>query len=270
MKTRSLTITLILFPFILLLAILRMINFLKSNIYDYLIILMCLVFLWYFIVSLFYASSDILNGKKINFVFLLLFSIFYLPIYFVKEVYNKEKYLSYILFWLNIILFGIFCVFLRERIIYRIVEMEKEKIVLKTKYNYVDKNNLFTIMVDNQYTCYDDLGEYSVACENKHDDSFLGIYSYETSGFDDEELANILLFHINQSISYIEDNGYDYEVEELDNIVKIKYNDMVVLQKMENYIIGDSNYSLIIVKEVYDYDGNIQEFQNFIESIIFL
>ena len=92
-KENAFIITMILFPFILALLCLRFIHFLKSNIYDYIVVLLSLVFLFYFIETLFFMLDDIIhsdNKKRIVYVFLIPF--IYIPLYYLKNINLKDSF----------------------------------------------------------------------------------------------------------------------------------------------------------------------------------
>lgn len=273
LKENSLIITISLYPLILLLAILRLSNFLKSAIYDYLIIVMLIVFVFYFIISLFWVLDEILNSdKKYRSIFLILFSIFYLPIYYTKYVSSGEKYLGYLLLLCSLILTFGTGYYLEERFSKYLIEVEKKKIVLKTTYEYSDKNKLFTIHVDNNYRCDNKLGDYALSCDSYTDDSFFGIYLYNDIQ-DEEEQEDILSFHIEQTLDYIKENNFEAELsylDELENLVQINYNDMVILITERNYYVKDKIYNLIIVKELPNSADVLNNFLKNIKSIKFI
>lgn len=273
LKENSIIITISLFPLILLLSLLRFVNFLKSNLYDYLIILMSLVFFFYFIISLFLVLDEIINSNnKSRIIWVILFSIFYLPIYYTKYVSKGEKYLGFLILISSIVLSIGTVYFLQERFFQYIVLVEKKKIVLKTSYEYSDKNKLFTIHVDNNYRCDNKLGDYALSCDSYSDDSFFGVYVYNDI-IDEDEVDEILSFHIEQTLDYISENNYEASIsylDELDNLVQIEYNDMVILITEKNYIVKDKTYNLIIVKELPKSENAIINFIKNINSIKFI
>ena len=150
------------------------------------------------------------------------------------------------------------------------ISMKKNIVVLESDFNYADRDNIYTIHVNKNYTCRHDLGEYSIACDNYNDDSFIGIYNYIKDDFSEAEIDNIYEFHINQAINYIEEKNYKYDIEEINDIVVISYNNMNVLLKQVNYYSHDKYYSLVVMKEVLSKENNLNEFQNMVDSIQFL
>ncbi len=271
LKTNSFIVTLVLLPFIFLLAILRCINFLKQSFYDYIILGLLFVFFISFIISLFYALDEILHSnKKSRFVLMLFFPFLYLPIYYSKYVSISEKYLSYSLLGLDIILSILFFFSFKTMFINYMTMDLMSNFALKTIYNYADKSNTFTIDVDKNYVCGNNLEGYTLSCENNKDDSFIGIYLYEKESFSEGELDDIKSFHLEDILSIINENNYEYVVNNMDDLVKIDYNDMTVLIKQNNYINENKSYCLVIIKEVLDYEENINDFNRMIDTIRFL
>ena len=98
LKNYNYMLTIILYPFVILLSYLKLSNYLKSDLYTYLIIIMLIIFIPSFIMSLYGVSEEILHSKKKwRIIFLIFLSIFYLPIYYTKYVACEEKYLCYLL-----------------------------------------------------------------------------------------------------------------------------------------------------------------------------
>ena len=270
-KENVFIITLILFPFILSLLIFRLINFLKSNLYDYLIIVMSLVFLFYFIETLFFMLDDIIhsNNKK-RIIFVMFIPFIYIPIYYYKNISRNDKYLSYFIFTINIILIvGLYFSF-RKSLSNYVILKGMEDFVLKDTFDYSDKNNVFTIKIDKDYRCDNNLEGYVFACENNKNDAFIGVYSYEDANFNQGKLDDIMSFHFEDVLRVINENNYESSIEYLDNYVKINYSDMEVLLTQRNYFFPDKGYSLIIIMESSIKDSNINDLENIIETIQFL
>ena len=270
-KDNIFIITIILFPFILSLLILRFIDFLKDKIYDYIIIILSLIFIFCFIETLFFILDEIIhsnNKKRIAFVVFIPF--IYIPIYYFKNFSSTDKYLSIFISLLNVFLITGFYYSFRDALSKYFILSNKDKIVLKDTFKYSDKNNNFTIRINENYRCNNDIEGYVIACDNIKNDSFIGIYSYEDNNFTQGKLDDILSFHFEEILNVIKENNYDGNIEYLDNYVKISYNDMVVLLTQRNYFFKDSGYSLIIIKESRDYSDNIKDFENVIETIEFI
>lgn len=260
-----------LLPVILLLAILRLSHFIEGIIYYYIIIGMIIIYLISFILVLFFAVNEILNSnRKSRIILLILFSIFYLPIYYVKYVNSEEKALAYFLSISSLVLLGISYFVFKDTVNNFFVNKYKQNIILKDTYQYISKNKLFTINVDKSFSCTSDLGEYQISCDRNSDDSFLGIYSYEKEEFSEAELDDIKEFHINDTINVIEENDYEYEKEDINDIIKITYNNMEILLTQRNYFINNKQYSLIILKESPRYNENVNDFFKVIDTIKFL
>jgi len=268
LKERSFIISLILFPFNLGIFILRIINFFKSNIYDYVIIILSIIFIFYFIVCLFYTVDEILNSsKKLRIILLLLFPFLYLPFYYGKYISNKEKILSYSIIILNLLLIIGFYLTFKNKLTNYI--FDNEKVIVKEEFNYVDKLGLFTILINKNYVC-DYLEGYDLTCDDNSNDSFIGIYTYEEESFSEGKKDDIKDFHIDEIISYIKENNYTYNEEEIDDYIKITYNDMAIILKSILYNYNNKEYLLIIIKESPDYEDNIIDLEKIIETITFI
>ena len=64
LKNYNYMLTIMLYPFIMVLSYLKLTNILKSNIYTTLIVIMLLIFIPSFIMSLYSASEEILKSKN--------------------------------------------------------------------------------------------------------------------------------------------------------------------------------------------------------------
>ena len=271
LKENSFIISLSLFPFLLILIILKCNNILQNSFYNYLILAMGIILVIAYIYAFFFAIDEILNSQnKERIRLLLIFPLIYLPIYYTKYIYNDEKYFGYGAFVLNILLiiglyFSIKGVYLNYT-----NSLNKENIILNTTYSLMDRNKRFAIPVTNNYTCTNDLGDYVISCDNNSNDSFLGIYSYNNKSFNQGEFDNILLYHMDLVFQYIEEKGYSYDIVETEDLVSITYNDMVVMIKEKVYNVKDESNCLIIIMEVPIKNQNIEEFENIIKSIQFL
>lgn len=271
LKENCFILTICLFPMILLIFILRLTDFLKSNWYYLVAVILSLVFFFTFIMSLFCAVSEITNSKKwYRIWFLLLIPLFYLPIYYVKYVNKDDKYLGYLLSLINIILLVVLLPKVKDKLTNYVLEENRKDFALKTTFNYMDKNKLFTIDVDNTYVCNTKLTGYALTCERSKDDSFIGIYVYQDKKFSEGKIDDIKDYHLDDVLDTIKENNYEYSLIELDNQYLINYNDMTILFKTQLYQKDDKEYVFVIVKECPNYDENILDFEKMIKSIEFI
>ena len=274
LRNYNYVITIISYPFLLILSYLKFINVIKNSFYTYLIIFMLIIFIPSFIMSLYSATEEILNSdKKWRIFLLILLSIFYLPIYFTTNITKEEKYLGYILFILTIPLTIVTINAINTRLSLLLANLYENHVVINENYVHYSTDYLFTINVDKSYRCNrEDIGDYVVSCDRLEDDSFIGIYSYDVSYDTEDEIEEKLDFHIEQTIDYIKDNNYDYELvdSENENIIQIDYNDNSILITQVNYEISNNKYSLIILKELKKDLVNYEEYQKMIDSIYFL
>ena len=274
LKNYNYMLTIILYPFILALSYLRLINYLKSNLYTYLIAFMIIIFIPSFIMSLYSALDEILYSKKkwrvIPLVFL---SIFYLPIYYTKYVSKEEKYLGIIVFIITIPLaiLTINAGTIKLEKVWR--RAFKNYVVVNENYVQMASNNLFSLGVDKTFRCNnEDIGDYVISCDRLEDDSFIGIYSYDVSNDSEEDIVDKLDFHIGQTIDYIEESDYTYELIDTgsDTFVEIDYNENAILITQNTYLVNNIKYSLIIMKELKKELVDYNEYQKMIDSIYFL
>jgi hypothetical protein len=239
----------------------------------YLIIVFSLIFLFYFIISLFYTIDDIINNKdsklkKVLFLlFLIVFPFLFIPFYYGKYISNKDRIVSYSLIFLNLLL--IIGLFFPIKNILNNYLLERDRIKLKETFNYQDKLGIFNMEINKNYVC-SYLEGYDLSCEDNLSDSFIGIYTYQDDNFTEGKIDDIKYFHLDEIISYIEESGYDYNEEEFDNYIKITYNDMAIIFKERIYQINDKEYLLIIVRESHDYDDILPDLEKLLETITFI
>ncbi len=272
LKNYNYMLTILLYPFIIILSYLKLMNNLKGSFYTYLIIIMILIFIPSFIMSIYGSSEEIFKSKKKwRIIPLILLSIFYLPIYYTKYVSKEEKYLGYILFLITIPLTILTINACNRRLLLHINNMNRNYVIIDNHYVQHSTNNLFTIDVDETFRCNsEDIGDYVVSCDRLEDDSFIGIYSYDVTLEDDYEIEEKLDFHIKQTLDYIEEQGYEYDINDESNIIEVNYNENTILITQLNYIIDDSKYSLIIIKEMPRENISYEEYQKMIDSVYFL
>lgn len=271
-KSYNYILTIILYPFILLFELLMLKGILKSNFYLYLIIIMVILFFPSFIMSLYNSLEEILSSKKKwRLVLLIFLPFFYLPIYYTKYVSKEEKYLGIILCILSIILSCFTYSYFNKWMGKIFKEIYQGSVIINGRFTYASSDNLFLIDISKDYRCKNsDIGDYTISCEKLDDDSFIGVYLYDITDFDDEEIVDIMTFHINQSLEYISESGYKGIVNNLDEIIEIDYNNMVILLTQKNYLVNDNEYSLIFMKEMPKEMEDKEEFQKMIETVWFL
>ena len=272
LKNYNYMLTIMIYPFILLLTFLKFSNYIKGDIYKYIIIVLLIIFIPSFIMSLYGAAEEILkSNKKWRIILLILLSIVYLPIYYTKYVSKEEKYLGYLLFIIAIPLSVITINATNKKLLTYFRNAYKNYVVINEQYLYFSKDHNFSINVDKTFRCnMDDIGDYVVYCDRIADDSFVGIYSYDVSYDSEEDIEEKLDFHINQTIEYIEEKGYNYDITDNEDIIQIDYNDNVVLITQRNYLVDDIKYSLVILKEMPKENISYEEYQKMIDSICFL
>lgn len=270
-----------LFPFILLLLSLKF-SFsdkflIGGTIFWILIIILTFIFVLSFIISLFYTLDHIIykqdKFKVIHLILLVIFSLIYVPFYYSFFMIN-EKSIGVFVPLINILLITFFGFSIKNMYLSYSLNLDKENILIKDDFTYLSKDELFTIETSIDYSCDKTLGEYVVSCDNKLDDSFIGIYNYDYQDYSMGQLDEIYRFHLNQSKTYIKDAGYEY-IESLDEDIDILTynNDMCVLMKKIDYDINNDNeydYRLIIIKEVLYNENMINDFNNLINSIQFV
>ena len=271
-KNYNYILTILLYPFLLLMSYLMLTGFLNGEFYLYLIILMTIVFIPSFIMSLYGVVNEIINSKsKWRIIILILFSIFYLPIYYTKYVSKQEKYFGFILAILSIVISFFTFKTLNNKIYLFLVDAYKNTVVINENYTYTSRDNSFIISISKDFRCNSkDIGDYVISCDKLDDDSFIGIYSYDVRDYSEEEISDILEFHINQSSEYINEKDYDSEIVNDGDIIKVYYQNMVIFLTQRNYTLNNYKYSLIIIKEMPKELENIEEFQKMIETIYFL
>ena len=271
------------FPFLLILLSFKFYfqsKFILNNtIFWILISVLGVIFIVSFIICLFYTLDHIIYKQKIlwkkiiHFMMLFFFNIIYIPFYY-GNYFIKEKLLGYFVPIINIIVLVFFSFACNSYILKYFEKLDKEKIVLNSNFTYLSNDGLFTIDVLEGYTCDKTLGDYVVACDNINDDSFLGVYSYNYQDYSLVQLDEVYLFHIEQTINYITDAGYSYEIMEDDDKVIFVYNEnMCIIVKKSDYDINYdkvNDYRLVIIKEVSYHDNMIDDFNNLINSIRFV
>lgn len=272
LKNYNYVITILLYPFLLLISYLYFSSSLNGDFYLYLIVAMLIIFIPSFIMSLYGVVEEILNSKsKWRIILLVIFSYFYLPIYYTKYVSKEEKYLGYFI----VILSGVSSFFafnaFNKKIYSFLTNAYKNNVVINDRFIYTSVDKLFTINVSKDFRCnQNNIGDYVVYCDKLDDDSFIGIYSYNVTDYDDDEISDILEFHLKQTEEYIKEKEYVSEVKKINDIFVINYNNMIILLTEKNYVTENGNYSLIIIKEMPKELEDIEEFQKMIETIYFL
>ena len=271
-KNYNYILTIMLYPFILLLEVLMLKGILKNNLYLYLIIIMIIIFIPSFIMSLYNSLEEVFNSKrKWRCILLILFPLFYLPIYYTKYVSKEEKYLGIILCLSSLVLSYFTYVYANTWMSKLLHDLYKDSVIINNHFTYPTKDNLFSIDVSSDFRCKNsDIGDYVISCEKLGDDSFIGVYRYDITDYEEEKIVEILTFHLNQSLEYISEHGYEGTVNKDNEIIEINYHNMVILLTQKNYVIGDTKYSLIVFKEMPKDKEERVEFEKMIETIKFL
>ena len=271
LKNWNYIITIMLYPFILILSYLLLNDYIKGDLYSFIVFAMIMVFIPSFIMSLYGILDDILNSKsKWRIILVILFSIFYIPYYYTRHISKQEIYLGILIPMLSI-LFSIVVYNLSLKKLRDYLDLlYSDSVIINENYSYTSSDNLIKIDVDKSFRCSSNIGDYIISCDRLEDDSFIGIYSYDVTDYGEDEIKDIIDFHINQTIDYIKENNYAYGIDSNDQIVRIFYNDMVILITQNNYIVDDKDYSLIILKELPSNMLDLKEFEKMIESITFL
>ena len=271
LKNYNYILTIILCPFILVLSYFLLTNKISGDIYLYLLFLMLFIFIPSFIMSLYSASDEILHSnRKWRIIFLVLLSIIYLPIYYTKYVSKEEMYLG-VTIPLICIVFGALVYDESMKSLRKVFDsIYSNKVVLNENYTYSSTNGLIRVDIDKSFICTTDIGDYIVSCDRLEDDSFIGIYYYDITDYSEGKVEDIFDYHLEQIVEFIEEAGYEYKSEVDEDIVKIYYNDMEILLSQNNYIVGDSKYSLIVLKEAPKDLIDEKEYKKMIESVTFL
>ena len=271
LKNFNYILTIMLYPFILILSHLLLNDYITGDLYLYILFSMIIVFIPSFIMTLYGVLEDILNSKsKWRIIFVILFSIIYIPYYYTKHISKQEVYLGVMLPILSIILTVVVYNRAMEKFSEFVDTIYSNKVVINERYSYISNNSLIRISVDKSFRCDNNVGDYIISCDRLDDDSFVGVYSYDISDYSIEEVKDIMEFHLTQTLGYIKDSGYEYDLNTDDDIIRIYYNNMVILFTQNNYIVDDKNYSIIIMKELPKELLDINEFKKMIESIEFL
>lgn len=270
LRNNSYLYCILMFPFIIVLWILIMLNILKSNVYLISNIILSFVYIYFLVICLFCTVSDIMNSNhKWHLVLLIFFPFIYLPIFYGKEVSLKDLSMCKIVSVINIILLILFSGVFNKHYYNYLVNGYSSMIKIDDNYTHADKRNLFTIDVDKNFVCNNDLGEYDLTCEDNNNDSFIGVYLYERDNYSKSDLKDILDFHLEQTLSYIKENNYEYRLQNGKYTV-IKYDDMTIYLKGNVYQDEETVYYLIIVKETKTYQDNQKDFDKLISSIKFI
>ena len=268
-----------LLPFTLSLIILRLnnIGLFTSKIYYYIILLCSIITLITFVWSLLYTLDDIiykedyLAVRNLKLAILLFVSPLYIPVHYVCSNYKKYSFISIILvsiiyasFYFSLTTFNKYNLKIQE-------EFDKKDIVIKDHFDYYFDNDNFVVNIDFNYVCQKEKGDYRLFCDNKLDDSFIGIYSYIIDNYSTDELKKAYQFHIDQTKEYIVEAGYEFSEDTKDDVIILTYtNNMEVFLKYVEYDLDDDNVndiSLIIIYELTKDDNNIIKFNKLVDSI---
>ena len=207
-KNYNYILTIMLYPFLLLLEFLMLKGILKSNLYLYLILIMFLIFVPSFIMSLYNASEEILSSKrKWRIILLIFFSFIYLPIYYTKYVAKEEKYLGVILCILSLILSYFTYDYFNKWSTRILNSFYRDSYAVSSNFTYITSDGLFAIDISNDFRCKNsDIGDYVISCDKEDDDSFIGIYRYNVTD-DSEQDIKYILSHVVYNIFHIRLNS---------------------------------------------------------------
>ena len=269
-RNNNYVLTIILYPFMLLVGYLWLNKAIDNKYTIFLVLAMFTIFVPSFIMTLYGVSEEIFASKrKWRIVFLLLFSVFYLPIYYTNNI-SKERVFGIFVLLIDLIASFYFYNTARNKLASFFNSIYENSVIINDHLTYTSVNKLFSFSVDNSYRCVSNMGDYVVSCDRNIDDSFIGIYSYDITDMSEEEINDLFEFHLNQTISYIEESLYTPEVDNNGEVTIINYNDMSILFTQRNYLLEENySYSLIIIKELPKEDLDFIEFQKMIESITF-
>lgn len=268
-----------LLPFTLSLIILRLnkVGLFTSNIYYYIILICSVITLITFVWSLLYTLDDViykedfLAVRNLKIAILLFVSPLYIPVHYVCNNYRKYSFISVILvsiiyasFYYSLTTFNKYNLKIQE-------EFDKQDIVIKDHFDYYFDNDNFVVNIDFNYVCQKEKGDYRLFCDNKLDDSFIGIYSYYIDNYSSDELKKAYTFHVDQTKEYIVEAGYEFSEEVIDDVIVLSYtNNMEVYLKYIEYDLDEDNIndiSLVIIYELSKDDNNIIKFNKLVDSI---
>lgn len=268
-----------LLPFTLTLIILRLnsVGLFTSKIYYYIILLCSIITLITFVWSLLYTLDDIIYKedmlviRNMKLAIILFVSPLYIPIHYVCHYYRKYSFISIILvsimclsFYYSLTTFNKYNLKIQEG-------FDKHDIVIKDKFDYYFDYDTFVVNIDFNYICQQEKGDYRLFCDNKQDDSFIGIYSYIIDNYSSDELLKAYKFHIDQTKNYIIEAGYEFNEEVIDDIILLTYtNNMEVYLKYIEYDLDKDNVndiSLVIIYELPIKEDNLTRFNKLVDSI---
>lgn len=250
--------TLFLLTWILLILLLLL--FPDAN-FIYVYILLFLEFI-VFLYSLFLCIFDVCHNNKFsifdkiqNIFLLILFNLFYVPIYYIK--YMSDIKFVYGVF--NSIIYVI-AVGLSFYFLFSFKHFSESKFSV-----YKSNDNVLTLKINKLWNCtVDDIGGNNLYCYKKYDKDSLGIFNYT----DFENTDELVSFHINQSIDILKEEGYKLIKKEIDNknrftIVTMKKNgsEIVAVTAVK---FDTKDYTTIV--NYYGY--SIEEFKEIFKNIL--
>ena len=266
--------TVALAPFILLLVVIKSYFskylVLSNKIFWIFTIIMIIIWFICYVISLFYNMEEIRTSndktliKVLKYILVIIGNLFYISF---RYLYKIEKISSVFVPILDITLLLLLINPFEKVMINYFDEINYKDIIINPNIDYYDKDYLFRIRLNSNYSCLNDLGEYKISCE-KNDDSFIGIYNYKASEVDSANFNDIYEFHVDQSISYILEEGITYQKDNIDSIDIITYNDMYILISRRVYKTLNDHYMLIFI-----YEGtgeyNLDSYNNLLDTIVF-
>ena len=210
------------------------IGYFNTKPYYYIISLFLIILLITFVLSCFITIEDIIKKeefstiKNFKFACLLLFSILYIPLHYLFNYHKKLCFISFIIIFIDLLSLVYFGKAFNNYVLRIDTEHYRKENHITDNYDYYFNKNKYKLNIDMAYSCNGKMGDYVLSCEDDKTDSFVGAYSYTIENYSDKELNKIYDYHLNQTISYIEDEDYEYEISKYNNIDIITYNNMVI------------------------------------------
>ena len=178
------------------------------------------------------CKNNELSSKErtTNLILIIIFSVFYAPIYYTKYVIKDKKWWGILNCVIYSVLYLIIFGGLLIGIVYTLDEPAGEMMEVVTK------DNLLSVELTNNYTCKsEDMGGYELYCSNNYKAEIFGIFNYDFT-YDSEY---ILEFHTNQLVDTYKKEGMNIVSEQTDNLIR----------KVEMSLDGVSYYITMEVKE---------------------
>jgi len=256
----SILTTLITLPMVLLLSILKITNVLKDNYSSYLLLIIGIIFIVAFIFSLFLVLDEIMNSNnKKRAVFLITLPFVYLPIYYVKDVLQKEKLIGYTMVSIISVLIISLFVSTKEYVNSYMQDKYLGELAYNNTYSFANTN--LSIDINRNYTC--DNSNNNIYCNNSSKRETLSVYSYNIDELENKDISNILSSHINNIVNPLKNKGIFYEIEKFNGLYIIYYENDAVMIEEEVY----GNYCVVLQETVNKKDKDVFAFLKYFENI---